>query len=296
MNYKLIFTAWSLFFSLIVMGQEVSLKQEYNLNQSYEYELIRGKEDSRYPSMKNVRTSTEVKMIFSKDNEDLINHLSYGATVTYDAEGKLIEKNLSSTSDLFNGFNFKIKLDIKGRLIEVVNFTEVQKEFEKYLFKMTKDPKSFKELVYKTYKDEQAFLINYFPEIIYHFDIYGHNASKNTTISKVHFNQNPLGGESIPMKLSLKLEKETSNEVILKGQETIKDEDIAKIIETTIIEISKKRGQEIKTESIPKLSMVNSIEYKYDVKKKIFNEVSVVKTSISQGMIAEKFNTLKLIK
>lgn len=290
---KLTLNICCLLFVLVMTAQEVDLTQNYEFGHTYQYELIRGKEDSRYPAMEGVRTSTEVNMIFSKNNEGIINEISYGSTITYDAQGGLMEKNLSSTSDLFNGFSFKIVLDKQGKFTKILDFSVVQKDFENYLFKMTKDPESFKDLVFKTYQSEKAFLINYFPEIVYHFDIYG---SKSTPIFRTHFNQNPLGGESIPMKLSLNLKEQKNNQIILTGKETIKDEDISKIIETTIIEISKKRGQEVNLSSIPKLSMENDVVYKYDIEKKFLTEVSVVKISESQGMTAKKYNILKLRK
>lgn len=298
----------SLFASCNSNGQSkrtdtVKIIQDFQLGTKYQYEVQRGKIDSRKPGIENFKSSTDVEFCVLSHNKDVREcSWKYGSTKVIGINSDQIDEQSSKFMNVFQGMEVKFTIDNNAIIQEITNFEECNRYIEnafKQIYENTSKtmtPEQHTKIMgtlKATYETPEMLVSTYCPELTVFFSMFGESLKSDSVYISKSDLPNPFGGRSFPTNVTTKIERIEDNIAIISVEQTIPSKDLNSIMKETFIELSKLSEKPFNVNEIPKVNMKTYATFSYDIKKKSLNEISSEKHIETNDV--KQTQTLKVI-
>lgn len=262
---------------------KVTVTQDFQIGQQKNYDVLRGKIDSRRPGMENIKSSTDVAfVVLSKKDKYKECSWKYGKTKMIGIDESEIDEQTNKVLNIYEGLEVKFLIDDIGAVQEITNFEECKKYIES-AFKIvyeTGTQKYTQEQLSKmnnalksTYASADMLVNTYCPELSVFFNMFGETIKVDSIYLSKSELPNPFGGRSFPTDVKTKTETVENGIVKISVEQKIPKNDLNDIMKETFIELSKLSDKPFNENEVPKLNMTTTIYYTYDVTGKFLKEV-----------------------
>ncbi len=287
MKYRLLLLLSLISFSASIAQSKVKVIQEFVPGEKYNFEVKRGKEDSRDQSTKGlfVITPMTANVMTSKDNFRTI-ALKYGESTLVGREVSLEVQEKYRNEELYTGIEIALIIDHEGKFHGLADFDGVKKQLENAMAKLyeikgaTIDESTFnqiKDLLSDTYDTEEELIATYFPEISIYFNQFGNDYKFQKKQHLRYDSPNPFDGPPFPMMGTSEFSEFDDPIAIIKGSDSIKPEDLRRILISTFKPIAEAAGQSFNELEIPEFDMIVTSECVYNTKTKKLISVTMNK-------------------
>lgn len=282
---------------------QVELVQNFQLGTKYQYEVQRGKIDSRQPGSENIKSATEIEFNILTENNDIKEcSWKYGLTKAIGVNPNQIDEQSKKLMNIYQGFEVKFTIDNRGIIQEITNFEEC-KIYIKNTFKLIYENDSNKmtqeqynnmmETLKASYESPEILVSTYCPELTIFFAMFGEAIkSDSAKVSKSDL-PNPFGGRNFPTNVSTKIQSIKDSIALIAVNQTILSNDFNSIMKETFIELSKLSEKPFNENEIPKMNMSTNTTYNYNFQIKSLNEVYTEK--LIEVDDVKQIQTLKVI-
>ena len=135
--FFLLFNSSYFFYFSAFSQEEISVNQNFRIGESYEYEIKRGKEDSRSPQSKEIFTITSaIAEVTKGQGNNRIVTFNYGESRI---EGKNLPPEVSEQykkQELYYGIKISIIVDELGNFYGLSNYESTKNQLEQAMIKM----------------------------------------------------------------------------------------------------------------------------------------------------------------
>jgi hypothetical protein len=285
---------------------EVSLTHNFEVGNTYQFEIKRGKEDSRDPSSQGAFTVTLAKATVTKGNKNRRTiTLLYGETRI---EGDGIPQEVKEQykgQDLYYGIEISLIVDEEGNFFELSNYENVKMQLESAMIKMYKsqgtkiDEATFgliQQQLAITYDTEEKLLDTYFPELSIYFNAFGNLYTKDVPQKVNYESNNPFGGEPFPITSKVVFKELNGRIAIINGIETIKPEDLNRIMKSTFKNIAESAGRTFNESEIPEFNIITTSEMRYNTDENALISVVMNKQIIANGLEQNAITEIRMVQ
>ncbi|MEQ9376630.1 MAG: hypothetical protein RIG68_15695 [Imperialibacter sp.] len=284
---------------------EVSLTQSFAIGDTYQFEVKRGKEDSRNPASKGVFTVTSATATVSgaKKDERIVT-FKYGESRIV---GVVVPPEVAEqvkNQELYYGIEISLKVDSQGNFLGLSNYDEAKQQIGNAMIKMyERKGNKMEEAVFNqvrqqlavTFDTEEKLLDTYFPELSLYFNAFGNSYIRDKPQELTYETTNPFGGEAFPMSASVVYNDLIGTTAIIKGEEKINQEDLRRIMVATFKKIAQGMGKLFDEAEIPAFNMSTASEIRYDTKSNSLRSVSINKHITTVGIEQNVITEIKML-
>ena len=265
---KLLFFSLSIYIlaSSNIKGQskiidKVELVQNFQLGTKYQFELQKGKIDSRKPGTENIIGITEVEFNVISQKKDFKEcSWKYGATKVIGINPEKIDEQTRKLMNFSQGSEVKFTIDNNGTFQEIINFEECRIQIENcinliYENGLRKGTPEKMEALKASYETPEILVSTYHPGLIVFFTMFGATIIPDSVYVSKSDLPNPFGGRSFPTDVTIKIESLKDNIALISVKETIPSRDLYLIMMETFIELFKLSDKPFNENEIPKIKL-----------------------------------------
>ncbi|MEP1033073.1 hypothetical protein [Ekhidna sp.] len=281
----------------------VVLTQRFNIGETYRFEIIRGNEDSRNPSSKDAFSITSASATVENGIDgNRIVKFQYGETRMVGIEMPPDVLEQFKSQDVYYGIELSLIVDSEGIFYELENYSSAKDQLEKAMMKIYTG-RSFDEATINkikrqlatTYETEEKLIDTYFPELSIYFNAFGNTYTIGEVQQYEYETTNPFGGEPFPIQSKLELEEMDGMIAVIRGKETIRPDDLNRVLKSTFRKLAESNRQGFDEREIPEFTMESTTEMKYDTASNKLFYVSVVKNINASGVSQKITTRIKMI-
>lgn len=285
----------------------VTLIQDFQPNDSYSFEIKRGKEDSRNPMTKGLFSITSATAFISKTaDESRVIKFVYGESRVEgtDLHADLIQSFRNET-ELYNGMTISMVVDQHGKFIRLDSYDDAKKQLERAMYKLlaskgiNTDDEEFKKIYEKlvtTYDTEEELMDMYFPELSMYFVVVGGHYQKGVPHEIEYETTNPFGEEPFPMKSKVTYIGIEDSQAIIKSIDSIDPEDLRRIMISTFKGFAAERGQPFNESMVPEFNIETVTTIRYDMQAQMLVSVSALRNITSSGIVQTQLTEIKIVE
>jgi len=282
---------------------QVKVAQNFQVGKKYEFEVQRGKADSRQPGTENIKSSTEVEFV-ALSTEDNLKECSwkYGSTSIVGINPDQIDERTRKYMDTFEGMEVKFLIDKNGLIHGLTNFEDCKNHiknsfrviYDNAVQKLTSDEiTKMMDALKPSYDNPEALISTYCPEITVFFTMFGETIKSDSVRISHSELPNPFGGRNFPTDVSTKIEEIENNIAVISVSQTIPEKDLNEIMRETVVELSKLSNKPFDASDIPKVNMSTTSTFKFDYQRNVLLEVYTQKIVETSGI--KQTQTLKVL-
>lgn len=284
----------------VVRGVDsIYVTQDFKVGSTYNYDVQRGKSDSRKPGSEDIKSSTAItfKVLSLQDNLRKCSW-KYGKTIIL-RKGEKMDLP-SQESELYEGLNVMFTIN-NGAMVELDNYEECRKFMDNAVTLMLKsasskstddESRNIIEAMKASYDTPEKLVQTYCPEITVFFQLFGETINADSVTVYATEVVNPLGGPNFPGVNAIQLDTIMNNVATISVHQIISKEDLNAVITETFKELSKKMGKPFSPSDIPDFNTEAVTRYQFNIAKQILKDVMVEKT-ITTGNIRQ-MQTIKV--
>jgi hypothetical protein len=261
---------------------KVAILQSFEVGKTYNYEVQRGKSDSRQPGSEKMKSSTEVHLSIESATGTLRKCVwKYGTTSLI---GMSADPQTAKLLNLYEGMEVRFNLDEVGRIQEITNFEECKAYLEKASAVIYENseikPEKWKQIqamLANTYSTPEIMVNTYCPELTIFFTIFGENIEMDTTYVTQSELSNPFGGKNFSTNVAMNLALLSDSIATIAIEQTIPESSLNAIMKETFVEIAKQAGKPFREDDILKMQISTRSVYTYNHLVNTLKEVKVEK-------------------
>lgn len=283
-----------LFLNFCQSQESIQIKQKFNPEKKYNYEIIRGQVDSKKPDFQNLKSVTDVFVLTKKEEENIFHFSwSYGDSKTEGIDFNLLDEKSKKQINIYKGLTIEIRINELGQILEFLNFDNLKstlKEVMKNQYIMMNSDNEVSEIEISNYlnffedsiSSPEILIPTYFPELNLFFSMNGEYVNtKKSSIENAEMS-NPFGGPSFNSLIETKTENFKDYNYSIVSQQTIEKDELNSKLEETFKVISKKAGKEYNNNDIPNFNTDSSTKYIFNSKDQIISKIEYRKRISSQ--------------